>query len=87
MKKLYELYYTTVPGKEGAEDAVFIRKPLGGYSCASCEKDLTNLYQMINQRPEYANWNKFPVRESTERVPKASPPSNLYSRPLATPKY
>ena len=29
------------------EDAMFSKKPLGGVSCASCEKDLVNLYGKI----------------------------------------
>ena len=28
---------------ENEEDAMFARKPLGGWSCASCEKNLVNL--------------------------------------------
>jgi len=26
------------------DDAMFTKKPLGGMSCASCEKDIINLY-------------------------------------------
>jgi hypothetical protein len=28
---------------ENEEDAMFAKKPLGGWSCASCEKNLVNL--------------------------------------------
>ena len=32
-------------GKEEKEDdAMFSKKPLGGFSCASCEKNLINIY-------------------------------------------
>lgn len=30
--------------KGNEEDAMFTKKPLGGVSCASCEKNITNLY-------------------------------------------
>lgn len=30
-------------GRENEEDAMFSKKPLGGFSCASCERNLTNL--------------------------------------------
>ena len=29
---------------ENEDDAMFTKKPLGGMSCASCEKDVINLY-------------------------------------------
>ncbi len=74
VKKLYDMYYSVPPMREAAEDPVFIRRPLGGYSCASCDKDINNLYTMINQQPEYANWNKFPTRDPAERGPKVSEP-------------
>ena len=28
-----------------SEIAMLSKKPLGGWSCASCEKDLTNIYK------------------------------------------
>ena len=30
-------------GRENEEDAMFSKKPLGGFSCASCERNITNL--------------------------------------------
>ena len=44
IKNLYDLIMAN-RGKEGGheDDAMFARKPLGGWSCASCEKGLTNL--------------------------------------------
>ena len=64
------MYYSAPSARDGGEGAIFIKKPLGGYSCASCEKDINDLNSLINQQPEYANWNKFPVKESTDRIPK-----------------
>ena len=66
------MYYTMPPTKDAADEPIFIKKPLGGYSCAACEKDVNNLYLLINQQPEYANWNKFPVRDPNERGPKVT---------------
>jgi hypothetical protein len=38
----------SIGGRDGSEDdAMFSKKPLGGFSCASCEKNLTNLYGHI----------------------------------------
>jgi hypothetical protein len=33
------------PGRNvsNEEDAMFTKKPLGGWSCASCERNITNL--------------------------------------------
>lgn len=31
-------------GKESEEDAMFTKKPLGGMSCASCERNINNLH-------------------------------------------
>lgn len=49
------------------ENAMFSKKPLGGFSCASCEKNLINLQ---NKPPEYFNWNRFPTRDPQERIAK-----------------
>ncbi len=43
------------------------KKPLGGWSCASCEKQLTNL---INAPPEHQHWNRMPYRDPNERMAK-----------------
>lgn len=46
MKNLYDLYMTrggsTAPHTH-EDDAMFTKKPLGGMSCASCQKDIVNL--------------------------------------------
>eukprot|EP01022_Parablepharisma_sp_SALTPOND_P018475 TRINITY_DN301_c0_g2_i1.p4 TRINITY_DN301_c0_g2~~TRINITY_DN301_c0_g2_i1.p4 ORF type:complete len:382 (+),score=73.61 TRINITY_DN301_c0_g2_i1:8016-9161(+) len=72
VKRLYEMFYSIMPFREGAEDAFFIKKPLGGYSCASCEKEISNLYSLATQPPGYLDWNRFPVRDPNERAPKVS---------------
>ena len=47
------------------DDAMFARKPLGGWSCASCEKGLINLYGLM---AEYYPWNRFPLRDPQDRI-------------------
>ena len=41
---------------------MFARK---GYACASCEKDLVNLY---GKKVEYTPWSKLPFRDPSERI-------------------
>lgn len=43
IKNLYELIMNAKPGGGTEQDAMFSKKPLGGFSCASCAKGLTNL--------------------------------------------
>lgn len=53
--------------EEGEEDAMFSKRPLGGFSCASCDKDIFNLHgNMANYHP----WGKMPYRDPTERIAK-----------------
>lgn len=44
---------------------MFTKKPLGGMSCASCEKDIVNMY---GKKADYLAWNKFPFRDPSERI-------------------
>ena len=44
------------------DDAMFTKK---GYSCASCEKDITNLY---GKKVEFMPWGKMPSRDPAERI-------------------
>jgi hypothetical protein len=43
IKNLYDLIMNMKPGAGSEQDAMFSKKPLGGFSCASCAKGLTNL--------------------------------------------
>ena len=52
---------------EGAEDALLAKKPLGGWSCASCQKDLINLEGM---KVQYYPWAKLPYRNPADRIAK-----------------
>lgn len=39
---------------------MFAKKPLVGWSCASCEKDIVNLY---GNKADYYPWMKLPSRD------------------------
>lgn len=60
------------------EDAMLARKPLGGWSCASCQKDLEKLMGKI---APYQPWNRLPYRDPADRIARAGPG---FSRMLAT---
>jgi len=47
------------------QDAMFSKKPLGPQACASCEKNLTNMY---GQAADYHVWKKLPFRDPSERI-------------------
>eukprot|EP00826_Nyctotherus_ovalis_P057685 TRINITY_DN7896_c0_g1_i9.p1 TRINITY_DN7896_c0_g1~~TRINITY_DN7896_c0_g1_i9.p1 ORF type:complete len:335 (-),score=100.49 TRINITY_DN7896_c0_g1_i9:132-1136(-) len=50
-----------------ADNALLATKPLGGWSCASCQKDIVNLEGMPAQ---FYPWAKFPQRNPAERIAK-----------------
>ena len=52
-------------GGDNEEDAMFSKKPLGGLSCASCEKGLVDMY---GKKVEFMPWNKLPFRDPQERI-------------------
>lgn len=67
-----------VKTKPEGDDAMLARKPLGGWSCASCEKKLDTLTgKVANHSP----WGKMPYRDPSERILKAGPG---YSKMLTT---
>lgn len=54
LKNLYDLVKSGRGKSVGQdEDAMFNRKHICGYACASCEKDLTNLY---GKKVQYMPW-------------------------------
>ena len=67
LKNLYDLFMTKGHNHahEHEDDAMFTKKPLGGTSCASCEKDIVNLY---GKKADYIAWGKFPFRDPAERI-------------------
>ena len=64
LKNLYDLFMTK-GGNPTDEDAMLNKKHLCGYSCASCEKDLVNLY---GKKVEFMPWGKLPFRDPSERI-------------------
>lgn len=50
------------------DDAMIAKKPLGGWSCASCEKKLEKLSGRV---PSHSPWKKMPLRDVSERMLKA----------------
>ena len=68
-KQLQNLYNLIMQrcggGGENEEDAMFSKKPLGGLSCASCEKGLIDMY---GKKVEFMPWNKLPFRDPAERI-------------------
>ena len=46
------------------DDAMFAKKPLQGWSCASCDKNVVNLQGLP---ADYYNWKKMP--QSKDRIP------------------
>lgn len=64
--------------KPEGDDAMLARKPLEGWSCASCEKKLESLTGRI---PSHSPWRKLPLRDASERMLKAGPG---YSKMLST---
>ena len=67
-EKQFQNLYNLIMSKNGGdneEDAMFSKKPLGGLSCASCEKGLVDMY---GKKVEFMPWNKLPFRDPQERI-------------------
>ena len=67
-EKQFQNLYNLIMSKGGGdneEDAMFSKKPLGGLSCASCEKGLVDMY---GKKVEFMPWNKLPFRDPQERI-------------------
>ena len=65
IQNMYTLILTKGGNGGNEEDAMFSKKPLGGLSCASCEKGLIDMY---GKRVEFMPWNKLPFRDPAERI-------------------
>ena len=64
LKNMYDLFMNK-GGNDNEDDAMFTKKPLGGTSCASCAKDVVDLY---GKRVDYMPWGKLPFRDPSERI-------------------
>lgn len=49
---------------EKAESWLIAKKPMGGFSCASCESYIGDL----PEKKDYLAWNKYPLRESQDKA-------------------
>lgn len=56
--------------KDNEDDAMFTKKPLGGVSCASCEKNIVNLEGL---QADFLPWRRLPFKENNERIAKFGP--------------
>ena len=68
IKNLFDLLMNQNSGLKGEDDAMFAKKPLGGWSCASCAKDLINLQGL---QAEFVPWRAWPFRDPNERIAKS----------------
>lgn len=59
---------TNGTANEKADDAMFSKKPLGGFSCASCDKKIENLQKCQSQ--DHMNWKQMPFRDKSEHFSK-----------------
>ena len=64
--------------KREGDDALLSRKPLGGWSCASCEKGLE---QLLGKKAAHTPWSRMPYRDPQDRIARVGPG---FSRMLST---
>lgn len=67
MEDLFSLIQARIANQPGGDNAILAKKPLGGWSCASCEKNLTN---MIKESNEFTAWNRMPFRDPNDKLKK-----------------
>ena len=65
LKNMYDLFVTKGAEQNNEDDAMFTTKPLGGTSCASCAKDVIDMY---GKKVDYLPWGKLPFRDPSERI-------------------
>ena len=76
-KKLLELL--AIKEEQDKENWLIAKKPMGGYSCASCESFLGDLK---SEKNKFVHWNKMPFREREMSGDKFYRIGNGYSRLL-----
>lgn len=64
LKHMYDLFMNK-GGNGDEEEAMFTKKPLGGTSCASCAKDVIDIY---GKKVDYLPWGKLPFRDPSDRI-------------------
>jgi tetratricopeptide (TPR) repeat protein len=78
LERLIREYIESFKERKEGDDAMLARKPLGGWSCASCEK---NLETLMGRKAPYQPWAKMPYRDPADRIARVGPG---FSRMLAT---
>ena len=67
IRNLYDIIMSKGVTENNEDDAMFSKKPFAGMACASCEKDVVNMY---GRRVEYMPWGKLPFRDPSDRIAK-----------------
>jgi hypothetical protein len=83
LEKHIKILYDMIMGLNlggNKSDAMFAKKPLGGWSCASCATDIVNLQGVP---ADYVPWSKWPLRDPNEKLSKSG---TGFSRILANSK-
>lgn len=65
IREIMDLLSRQGGGANNEEDAMFSKRHLGPQACASCEKNLVNMY---GQAVDYHAWKKLPFRDPSERI-------------------
>jgi hypothetical protein len=65
---LFALIQARLSAQVEGDNAILSKKPLGGWSCASCEKNLNNM--VSGNGDQQTNWNRMPYRDPAERMAK-----------------
>lgn len=63
LKNMYDIFMNK-NGENEEDGAMFTTKPIAG-SCASCAKNVINLY---GKKVDYLPWGKLPYRDPSERI-------------------
>ncbi len=67
IENLFALIQARMSSVSEGDNALLSKKPLGGWSCASCEKHLTNIQTHAS---DHQAWNRMPYRDPGERMAK-----------------
>lgn len=65
IREIMELLAKQGMGNDNVDDAMFSKRHLGPLACASCEKNIINMY---GQKVDHHVWNKLPFRDPNERI-------------------
>ena len=62
VKHIIEVYIKKL---EKGDNWLLAKKPLGGYSCASCENYIGELH---DKSESFVPWNKYPMRDANDKA-------------------